>query len=78
VLERSEWRPVLSINSVVFALQLLFVEPNPLPEHTANFIAATTLRNNAAEFAAQVGSDVGTSLVSFFSFSLLLLAHHAP
>jgi ubiquitin-conjugating enzyme E2 M len=54
VLERSEWRPVLSINSVVFALQLLFVEPNPLPEHTANFIAASTLQNNAAEFADQV------------------------
>ncbi|KAH8059375.1 NEDD8 transferase [Aureococcus anophagefferens] len=47
-----DWKPVLSINTVIFGLQLLFLEPNP--EHAANGAAARALLADRNGFAAQV------------------------
>lgn len=47
-----DWKPVLSINTVIFGLQLLFLEPNP--DHAANGDAATTLHSAPSTFAAHV------------------------
>lgn len=47
-----DWRPVLSINTVVFALQLMFIEPT---EHYAvNKPAAAALSSNPDLFREQV------------------------
>jgi ubiquitin-protein ligase len=48
----AEWRPVLSINAVVFGLQLLFVEP--VTENALNTVAAETLTADPAAFESQV------------------------
>lgn len=47
-----DWRPVLSVNAVVFALQLMFLEPSP--EHAANLQAAHVLQSEPALFEQQV------------------------
>ena len=47
-----DWKPVLSINTVIFGLQLLFLEPNP--DHFANARAARALLADRAAFAADV------------------------
>ncbi|CAM9315408.1 unnamed protein product [Hapterophycus canaliculatus] len=60
-----DWRPVLSINTVVFALQLMFIEPT---EHfPVNEAAAAALKNNPELFREQVRRDVvlEPNLVSF-------------
>lgn len=51
ILEK-DWRPVLSINTVVFGLQLLFLEPNP--EYAANPYAAEAMMRDEEIFKAQV------------------------
>ena len=47
-----DWRPVLSINTVVFALQLMFIEPTE--NYPVNEAAATALKTNPALFRDQV------------------------
>lgn len=49
---REDWRPVLNLNTVVFALQLLFL--NPSLESQCNAVAAETFMNSPAEFEHQV------------------------
>ncbi len=51
-----DWRPVLSINTVVFSLQLMFVEANP--EDACNLPAAETLSRAPREFARQVAQTL--------------------
>ena len=54
LLER-DWKPVLSINTVVFGLQLLFLEPNvQSAEVIANAAAAQTLLHGRDAFADDV------------------------
>jgi hypothetical protein len=48
----ASWRPVLTINNVIFCLQLLFVEPNP--DNPCNIHAAQTLTNDPPQFEQQV------------------------
>lgn len=48
----NDWRPVLSINTVVFALQLMFIEPTE--HYPVNEPAATALKNNPGLFQEQV------------------------
>ena len=50
---REDWKPVLSISSVVYGLLYLFLEPNP--GDPLNHEAAEVLRNNRAEFGRIVG-----------------------
>ncbi len=47
-----DWRPVLSINTVVFALQLMFIEPTE--QYPVNEVAGTALKTNPDLFREQV------------------------
>jgi ubiquitin-conjugating enzyme E2 M len=47
-----DWRPVLSINTVVFGLQLLFLEPNP--DYSANPLAADVMLRTPELFREHV------------------------
>ncbi|CAM9194204.1 unnamed protein product [Ectocarpus sp. 13 AM-2016] len=47
-----DWRPVLSINTIVFALQLMFIEPTE--HHAVNKPAAAALSSNPDLFREQV------------------------
>jgi len=49
---REDWKPVLSISSVVYGLLYLYLEPNP--GDPLNHEAAEVLRNNRPEFARLV------------------------
>ncbi|PFH36112.1 RUB1 conjugating enzyme [Besnoitia besnoiti] len=49
---REDWKPVLSISSVMYGLLHLFLEPNP--SDPLNQEAAALLRSNPAEFQRQV------------------------
>ena len=48
----NDWRPVLSMNTVIFGLQLLFLEPNP--EYPANPAATAAYCTNREMFNHQV------------------------
>ncbi|CAN8019197.1 unnamed protein product, partial [Ixodes persulcatus] len=49
---REDWKPVLTINSIVYGLQYLFLEPNP--EDPLNKDAAEVLQNNRRLFEQNV------------------------
>ena len=49
---REEWKPVLSISSVIYGLQFLFLDPNP--EDPLNKEAAQVLREDPRQFQANV------------------------
>lgn len=64
----SDWRPVLSINTVLLGLQLLFLEPNP--KFSVNMSAAEQLIADPTQFAEKIqeilhgGSFFGISFPS--------------
>jgi len=49
---REDWKPVLTINSIVYGLQYLFLEPNP--EDPLNKEAAAVLQQNRRQFEQNV------------------------
>lgn len=49
---REDWKPVLTINSIVYGLQYLFLEPNP--EDPLNKEAAEVLQSNRRTFEQNV------------------------
>jgi len=49
---REDWKPVLTINSIVYGLQYLFLEPNP--EDPLNKEAADVLQSNKRLFEGNV------------------------
>jgi len=49
---REDWKPILTINAVVYGLQFLFLEPNP--EDPLNKEAAEVLRSNRRLFEQNV------------------------
>jgi ubiquitin-conjugating enzyme E2 M len=49
---KADWKPVLSLQHVLFGLELLFAEPNP--EDPLNRDAAELLRRDRSQFAQQV------------------------
>lgn len=49
---RQDWKPILTLSSVLFGLQLLFLEPNP--DDPLNKDAAELLKKNASQFARNV------------------------
>lgn len=60
---REDWKPVLTVNSVIYGLQYLFLEPNP--EDPLNKEAAECLQNNKRLFEQNVykslrGGYIGT------------------
>lgn len=58
---REDWKPVLTINSIVYGLLYLFFEPNP--EDPLNKEAAETLQNNKRLFEASVKKFIQTNNV---------------
>lgn len=53
---REDWKPVLSINSVVYGLDFLFLDPNP--EDPLNKEAAALLRDNPRQFEKVVSAGI--------------------
>ncbi|XP_033646031.1 NEDD8-conjugating enzyme Ubc12-like [Asterias rubens] len=49
---REDWKPVLTINSIIYGLQFLFLEPNP--DDPLNKEAAEVLQNNRRLFEQNV------------------------
>lgn len=49
---REDWKPVLSLNSIMVGLQYLFLEPNP--DDPLNKTAANDLRQNHSRFKTNV------------------------
>eukprot|EP00850_Spirogloea_muscicola_P020675 SM000223S07303 [mRNA] locus=s223:3629:5117:- [translate_table: standard] len=49
---REDWKPVLSVNSIIYGLQYLFLDPNP--DDPLNQEAAEVLRDNPRQFEANV------------------------
>ncbi|KAK9918997.1 hypothetical protein WJX75_008563 [Coccomyxa subellipsoidea] len=53
---REDWKPVLSINSVIYGLQFLFLDPNP--EDPLNKEAAEMQKNNPRHFESNVQASI--------------------
>lgn len=53
---RQDWKPVLTLSSVLYGLQLLFLEPNP--DDPLNKEAAELLKRNRFEFQRNVTTSV--------------------
>jgi ubiquitin-conjugating enzyme E2 M len=49
---REDWKPVLSVSSIIYGLQYLFLDPNP--DDPLNKEAAEALRANPGAFATAV------------------------
>jgi len=67
---REDWKPVLSISSVVYGLLYLFLEPNP--GDPLNHEAAEVLRNNRNEFGRMVARSLRGGSVAGQTFPQLL------
>jgi ubiquitin-conjugating enzyme E2 M len=67
---REDWKPVLSISSVVYGLLYLFLEPNP--NDPLNHEAAQVLRQNAGEFGRIVQRTLRGGSVGSETFPRLL------
>jgi len=67
---REDWKPVLSISSVVYGLLYLFLEPNP--SDPLNHEAAEVLRNNRQEFGRLVARSLRGGQVAGQTFPRLL------
>mmetsp|Transcript_31450 Transcript_31450/g.68765 ORF Transcript_31450/g.68765 Transcript_31450/m.68765 type:complete len:182 (-) Transcript_31450:370-915(-) len=53
---REDWKPVLSINSIIYGLQFLFLDPNP--DDPLNKEAAEVLRNDPRQFELNVRRSI--------------------
>ena len=53
---REDWKPTLSITSVVLGLQFLFMDPNP--GDPLNKAAADTMKDNEAQFQRNVSTSI--------------------
>ncbi|MEW5300521.1 MAG: hypothetical protein WDW38_009258 [Sanguina aurantia] len=53
---REDWKPVLSISSIVYGLQFLFLDPNP--EDPLNKEAAQQFHDNPRQFEVQVQRSI--------------------
>ncbi|KAL6762406.1 ubiquitin-conjugating enzyme/RWD-like protein [Haematococcus lacustris] len=55
---REDWKPVLSISSVIYGLQFLFMDPNP--EDPLNKEAAVMFRDNPRQFESYVQKSINS------------------
>ena len=53
---REDWKPVLSVSSIIFGLQYLFLDPNP--DDPLNKEAAEVLRDNPRQFEQNVRRSI--------------------
>jgi len=67
---REDWKPVLTINSIVYGLQYLFLEPNP--EDPLNKEAAEVLQSNKQIFEQHVFKSMRGGYVGSVHFEKCL------
>lgn len=58
---REDWNPVLTINSIIYGLQFLFLEPNP--DDPLNKEAAEILQTNRRLFESNVAKSLRGSYI---------------
>lgn len=63
---REDWKPVLSVNSIIYGLQYLFLDPNP--DDPLNHEAAEVLRENPRQFEANVRRSMAGGYVAGHQF----------
>ena len=63
---REDWKPVLSINSVIYGLQFLFLEPNP--DDPLNKEAAMVLRTDKHKFERNVATSMKGGIIDGTKF----------
>lgn len=68
---REDWKPVLTINSIVYGLQYLFLEPNP--EDPLNREAANELQANRRLFEQNVKRSMSGGIVNGVQFERCLM-----
>jgi hypothetical protein len=59
---REDWNPVLSVNSILYGLQYLFLDPNP--DDPLNHEAAEVLRDNPRQFDINVKRSMAGGYVA--------------
>ncbi|CAK9224793.1 hypothetical protein BDL97_04G101000 [Sphagnum fallax] len=59
---REDWNPVLSVNSILYGLQYLFLDPNP--DDPLNHEAAEVLRDNPRQFDLNVKRSMSGGFVA--------------
>jgi len=67
---REDWKPVLSISSIIYGLLYLFLEPNP--SDPLNHDAAKHLRNNRKDFATKVIRTLQGGCIDGFNYPTLV------
>lgn len=67
---REDWKPVLTVNSIVYGLQYLFLEPNP--EDPLNKDAAELLQSNRRQFEQNVQKSLRGGYVGSHYFERAL------
>ncbi|CAF0881922.1 unnamed protein product, partial [Didymodactylos carnosus] len=70
---REDWKPVLTINAVIYGLIFLFVEPNA--DDPLNKEAAEVLKNNKRTFEQNVAQSMRGGNVGSVSFDRVLTHH---
>ncbi|KAJ1663302.1 NEDD8-conjugating protein ubc12 [Coemansia sp. RSA 1813] len=79
---REDWKPVLNIQSVIFGLQLLFLEPNA--DDPLNKDAAAMMVKDHAEFVRTVKSSMQGHRVNGIDYTRVIIAssqhsgHYSP
>ncbi|KAJ8450873.1 hypothetical protein Cgig2_032498 [Carnegiea gigantea] len=68
---REDWKPVLSINTIIYGLYHLFTQPNH--EDPLNHEAAQVLRDNPKEFESNVRTAIEGGYVGFTQFTRSLV-----
>ncbi|CAI8020870.1 NEDD8-conjugating enzyme Ubc12 [Geodia barretti] len=68
---REDWKPVLTISSVIYGLQFLFLEPNP--DDPLNKDAAEVLRQNRRLFEQNVAKSMRGGYVGSVFFERCLM-----
>ncbi|KAH7423908.1 hypothetical protein KP509_12G080300 [Ceratopteris richardii] len=63
---REDWKPVLSINSIIYGLQYLFLDPNP--DDPLNQEAADVLKDHPKQFEASVKRSMAGGYINAHYF----------
>ena len=67
---REDWKPVLTVNAIVYGLQYLFLEPNP--EDPLNKEAAIDLQKSRTDFEKNVINTLKGGNINGVSFDKCL------
>ena len=67
---REDWKPVLTMNAIIYGLQFLFLEPNP--DDPLNKEAAEELKANRSLFEKNVAKTMKGGYLNGISFEKCL------